>query len=125
MAHCAVTVLALAIGLAVVPAEATHVIKIRGLCDRTGATKLVGVEICPGVTDYLKLVNKMGGVLGHRLQYTEIEHAYMVDRAVDAYERLRCDGVVTVVHYGGPMLLALTPRYMADKTPASPKFPKI
>jgi branched-chain amino acid transport system substrate-binding protein len=118
MARYAVAVLALAIGLAVVPAEATHVIKIGGQCDRTGATKLVGVEICPGVTDYIRLVNKKGGVLGHRLLYTEIEHAYMVDRAVDAYERLKRDGVVTIVQYGGPMLLALTPRYMADKIPA-------
>jgi branched-chain amino acid transport system substrate-binding protein len=110
--------LTVAIGPAVAAAEAGQIIKIGGLCDRTGATKLVGAETCPGVVDYITLINKKGGVLGHRLQYTEVEHAYMVDRAVDAYERLKSDGVVTVVNYGGPMLYALTPRYMADKIPA-------
>ena len=39
------------LGLAVLPAMAGHVIKIGGQCDRTGLTKLVGVEICPGLTD--------------------------------------------------------------------------
>jgi branched-chain amino acid transport system substrate-binding protein len=56
-------------------------------------------------------------VLGHRLEYTEIDHAYMVDCAVDAYERSKREGVVTVVNFGVPMLIALTPRYMADKIP--------
>ena len=58
--------LVLVAGLAV-PATADHVIKIGGQCDRTGATKLVGVEICPGIHDYVKLVNKKGGVLGHKI----------------------------------------------------------
>jgi len=75
---------ALATGLAG-PVTADHTIKIGGQCDRTGATKLVGVEICPGLTDYIKLVNKKGGVLGHKLDYTEIEHGYLVDRGVEAY----------------------------------------
>src|SRR5262249_48139037 len=42
----------------------------------------------------------------------------MVDRAVDAYERLRRNGVVTMFNYGVPMLFALTPKFMADKIPA-------
>jgi branched-chain amino acid transport system substrate-binding protein len=118
MARCALAAFALAVGVAVVPAEASHAIKIGGTCDRTGESKLIGVEVCPGVSDYIALVNKKGGVLGHRLEYTEIEIAYMVDRAVDAYERLKRNGAVTIYNYGVPMLLALTPRYMADKIPA-------
>jgi len=100
------------------PATADHAIKIGGQCDRTGATKLVGVEICPAVTDYIKLVNKKGGVLGHRLEYTEIEHGYLVDRGVEAYERLKRDGAVAVFDYGTPIVYALTPRHMEDKIPA-------
>jgi branched-chain amino acid transport system substrate-binding protein len=101
----------------VVVAEADHVIKVGGTCDRTGATKLVGVEICPGVTDYIALVNKKGGVLGHKLEYTEIEHGYTVDRGVEAYERLKRDGAVAVLDYGTPIVYALTPRHMDDKIP--------
>jgi Periplasmic binding protein len=66
------------------PAGADHTIKIGGQCDRTGPVKLIGVEQCPGITDYVKLVNKQGGVMGHRLEYTEIEHGYSVDRGVES-----------------------------------------
>jgi branched-chain amino acid transport system substrate-binding protein len=70
------------------------------------------------VADYLALANRKGGVLGHKLEYTELEHAYMVDRAVDAYEQLKQSGVVAVFNYGVPILYALTPRYMQDRIPA-------
>lgn len=113
-----VLVMVLALGLPLAAAQADHVIKVGGQCDRTGATKLVGVEICPGVTDYIKLVNKKGGVLGHKLEYTEIEHGYTVDRGVEAYERLKRDGAVAVLDYGTPIVYALSPRHMDDKIPA-------
>jgi len=108
----------LLLGLAVLPAMAADVIRIGGTCDRTGATKNVGVEICPGLTDYIALVNKKGGVLGHKLEYTEIEHGYTVDRGVEAYERLKRDGTVATLDYGTPIVYALTPRHMDDKIPA-------
>ena len=98
-------------------AEAGPVVKIGGMCDRTGASKVIGVEMCPGVSDYIALVNKKGGVLGHKLQYTEIEHGYMVPRAVEAYDRLKQDGVVTFFTYGVPTLLGLTSRFMEDRIP--------
>ncbi len=81
----AVLVLVLVLGFGVSPAAADHVIKVGGQCDRTGPVKLIGVEICPAITDYIALVNKKGGVLGHKLEYTEIEHGYTVDRGVEAY----------------------------------------
>jgi len=99
-------------------AWADHTVKIGGQCDRTGATRLIGVEICPGVADYVRLVNRKGGVLGHKLEYTEVEHGYAVDRGVEAYERLKRDGVVAMLDYGTPIVYALTPRHMADKIPA-------
>ena len=111
-------VLTLIAGLTATAAQADHAIKVGGQCDRTGPTKLVGVEICPGVSDYIKLVNKKGGVLGHKLEYTEIEHGYTVDRGVEAYERLKRDGAVAVLDYGTPIVYALTPRHMDDKIPA-------
>ena len=106
------------VGGMVVPAVADHVIKIGGQCDRTGPTKNVGVELCPGLSDYIALVNKKGGVGGHKLEYTEIEHGYTVDRGVEAYERLKRDGAVATLDYGTPIVYALTPRHMDDKIPA-------
>jgi branched-chain amino acid transport system substrate-binding protein len=93
-------------------------IKLGGMCDLSGSTKVIGAELCPGVPDYIALVNKHGGVLGHRLSYTEIDHAYVAPRAVEAYERLKAEGVVTVFTYGVPTLRAVTPRYMEDRIPS-------
>jgi branched-chain amino acid transport system substrate-binding protein len=99
-------------------ASAAQVVKIGGICDRTGSTRIIGMELCPGVADYVALVNRQGGVLGHKLQYTEHEHAYMVPRAIDAYEKLKQEGVVVVMNYGVPILYGLTPRYTRDRIPA-------
>jgi branched-chain amino acid transport system substrate-binding protein len=92
-------------------------IVLGGECDRTGPTQLVGVNLCHGVLDYIKLVNKKGGVLGHPIKYLEIEHGYEVPRAVEAYETLKSQGAVAMLDYGTPIVYALTPRHMADRIP--------
>jgi branched-chain amino acid transport system substrate-binding protein len=99
-----------------VPAVADEIV-IGGQCDRTGPTKPVGIQICPGALDYVKLVNKQGGVKGHTLRYIEVEHGYKVDRGVEAYERLKHDGAVAVLDYGTHVAYALTPRHLEDKIP--------
>jgi len=109
---------ALAIGHDALAAEPASGIAVGGMCDRTGASKLIGAEMCPGTADYIALVNRKGGVLGHRLDYTEIDHAYMVPRALEAYDRLKREGVVTVMTYGVPTLYGLTSRLMEDRIPA-------
>ena len=93
-------------------------IKVGGMCDRTGTSKVIGIETCPGVADYIALINRKGGVLGHKINYTEIDHAYMVDRAVEAYGRLKQEGAVTMMSYGVPTLYGLTSRFMDDRIPA-------
>lgn len=90
-------------------------IVIGGSCDRTGPTKNVGTVICPATLDYVKLVNKQGGIDGDTIRYIEIEHAYKVDRGVEAYERLKGEGAVAMLDYGTPQVYALTPRHMEDK----------
>jgi branched-chain amino acid transport system substrate-binding protein len=99
---------------ALVPAFADEIV-IGGSCDRTGPTKNVGTVICPGGLDYVKLVNKKGGVDGHTIRYIEVEHAYKVDRGVEAYERLKQEGAVGMLDYGTPQVYALTPRHLEDK----------
>lgn len=103
-------------GMASTTARADEIV-IGGQCDRTGPTKNVGTQLCPGVLDYVKLVNKQGGLKGHTLRYIEVEHAYKVDRGVEAYERLKRDGAVAMLDYGTPIVYALTPRHMEDKLP--------
>src|SRR2546427_11257543 len=75
-------VLACVIGVgSVVPAVADEIV-IGGQCDRTGPTKTVGIQICPGVLDYVKLVNKQGVFKGHTLRLLEVKQGYNVDREV-------------------------------------------
>src|SRR5262249_61912811 len=98
------------------PAVAADIV-IGGQCDRTGPTKSIGIQLCQGILDYVKLVNKQRGVQGHTLRYIEVEHGYKVDRGVEAYERLKRDGAVAVLDYGTPIVYALTPRHLPDKLP--------
>lgn len=106
----------LVVGLSGAPTPAlAEEIMLGGQCDRTGPTKNVGTVICPGLLDYIRLVNHTGGVEGHTIRYEEVENAYKVDRAVEAYERLKRQGVVAFLDYGTPIVYALTPRHMEDK----------
>ena len=93
-------------------------IHIGGLCDRNGPTQNIGGELCPGAADYFALVNRMGGVEGHKLVYTELDHAYQPNRAVQGYGQLKKQGIVALLSYGVPTLYALMPHLMADKIPA-------
>jgi branched-chain amino acid transport system substrate-binding protein len=108
--------LTLAAALVAEPCEAQP-IKIGGMCDRSGATQVIGIPLCSGVVDYIALVNGRGGVAGRPIDYAEIDHAYVVPRAIEAYQRLKRDGAVTFFTYGVPTLQGLVPYYMEDKLP--------
>ena len=118
IASCLLVAWAFAVTPAPTNAQAQPVIKLGGMCDLTGSTKVIGSELCPGVVDYIALINKRGGLMGHRLSYTEVDHAYTAPRALEAFEQLRREGVVAVVNYGVPTLLALSPRLMEARIPA-------
>ncbi len=113
--HCLVLVCLAGVGR-VSPAVAEEIV-IGGQCDRTGPTKPGGIQLCQGILDYVKLVNKQDTIKGHTLRYIEVEHGYKVDRGVEAYERLKREGAVAVFDYGTPIVYALAPRHMADKIP--------
>ena len=116
------TGLTLLFGLAQ-PASATHEIVIGLQCDRTGATQVVGVNLCPGYHDYIRLVNAKGGVEGHKIRALEIDHEYKVPPAVEAYERHKKDGAVIISLYGTPQTYALTQKLTEDRIPGtSPGF---
>ena len=90
------------------PAGASHEIVVGLQCDRTGATQVVGVNLCPGYHDYVALVNSKGGIEGHRIRAIEIDHEYKVPPAVESYERMKKDGAVLIGLYGTPQTYALT-----------------
>jgi branched-chain amino acid transport system substrate-binding protein len=105
-----------------VSAEQKEVV-IGGTCDRTGPTQINGVGICPGIQDYYDLINTKGGVEGYRIKYLEIDHEYKVPQGVEAYEREKRDGAVSMMVYGTPQVQALNQKLTEDKIPGtSPGF---
>jgi branched-chain amino acid transport system substrate-binding protein len=104
-------------------AAASHEIVLGLQCDRTGATQTVGVHLCPGYHDYVRLVNAKGGVDGHKIRAVEIDHEYKVPQGVEAYERHKKEGAVVISLYGTPHTYALTQKLTEDHIPGtSPGF---
>ena len=92
-------------------------------CDRTGATQIVGTVLCPGFHDYVALINSKGGVDGYQLKALEIDHEYKVPPGVEAYERHKKEGAVTMAIYGTPHIYALAAKLTEDRIPGtSPGF---
>jgi len=105
------------------PTGANHEIVIGLQCDRTGATQTVGVNLCPGYHDYIKLVNLKGGVGGHTIRAIEIDHEYKVPQGMEAYERHKKEGAVVIGVYGTPHVYALAQKLTEDRIPGtSPGF---
>ncbi|HJU15775.1 MAG TPA: ABC transporter substrate-binding protein [Stellaceae bacterium] len=100
-------------------AAAPKTILIGEQCDRTGATQITGVALCPAVKDYIDLVNSEGGVDGWTLKVDEIDNQYKVPLAVEAYQREKGEGAVVMMPYGTPMIEALYKRLDQDKIPAT------
>jgi branched-chain amino acid transport system substrate-binding protein len=108
----------------VASASAAEIV-IGAQCDRTGPTQTVGVNLCPGFNDYIKLVNSKGGVMGHTIRADEVDNEYKVPPAVESYERYKKEGAVTVSVYGTPQIYALTQKLTEDRIPGtSPGFGK-
>src|SRR5436305_3181257 len=99
--------------------QASHDIVLGFQCDRTGATQTVGVVICPGYHDYIRLVNEQGGVMGHRLRVDEVDHEYKVPPAMESYERFKKEGAVVIGVYGTPQIYALTQKATEDRNPGT------
>jgi branched-chain amino acid transport system substrate-binding protein len=119
----AIVVAAMGVVGAAMPASASHEIVIGLQCDRTGATQIVGTVLCPGFHDSVALVNSKGGVEGHKIKALEIDHEYKVPPGVEAYERHKKEGAVTMAIYGTPHIYALAAKLTEDRIPGtSPGF---
>jgi branched-chain amino acid transport system substrate-binding protein len=92
-------------------------------CDRTGPTQIVGVIVCPAYQDYINLVNSKGGIEGYRIKGDEIDIEFKVPPALEAYNRHKAEGAVSIMLWGTPSVQALTHSLTEDKIPgASPGF---
>jgi hypothetical protein len=60
-------------------------ILIGSQCDRTGPTQLVGTVFCPGVQDYVNLINAKGGIDGYKIRINELDNNYQVPPAIEEY----------------------------------------
>src|SRR4051794_33199741 len=123
------TVLALALSAAAIvslagaAAAQQKEVMIGMQCDRTGATQITGVVLCPAMHDYYDLINAGGGVEGYKIKVDEIDNEYKVPAAVEAYQRHKQQGAVLMTLYGTPMTVALNQRLEEDKIPTtSPGF---
>ena len=72
------TVTAIAISATAGLAGDQREIVIGVLCDRTGPTQIIGVNMCPAYHDYMNLVNQRGGVEGYKIKADEIDVEYKV-----------------------------------------------
>jgi branched-chain amino acid transport system substrate-binding protein len=119
----AILIAAALLGAPAGPVAANHEIVLGLQCDRTGATQTVGVNLCPGYHDYIKLVNSKGGVDGHKLRAVEIDHEYKVPQGMESYERHKKEGAVIIGVYGTPHIYALAQKLTEDRIPGtSPGF---
>jgi branched-chain amino acid transport system substrate-binding protein len=117
----AVTVTALLAAGSAVGQQKQIVIGVQ--CDRTGATQIVGVNLCPAYHDYVDLINSSGGIEGYKVKADEIDNEYKVPPAVEAYERHKAEGAVSIMLYGTPQTQALAQKLNEDKIPGtSPGF---
>jgi branched-chain amino acid transport system substrate-binding protein len=129
MSNAKTAILALAVGAAAGlwlagPAAAQQKEVLIGMqCDRTGATQITGVVLCPAMHDYYDLINAGGGVEGYTIKADEIDNEYKVPQAVEAYQRHKQEGAVLMTLYGTPMTVALNQRLEEDKiATTSPGF---
>jgi branched-chain amino acid transport system substrate-binding protein len=121
--HLLGTALGVALSLGGSAAAQEKEILIGMQCDRTGATQITGVVLCPAMHDYYDLVNSQGGVEGYKIKADEIDNEYKVPQAVEAYQRQKQEGAVLMTLYGTPMTVALNQRLEEDKIPTtSPGF---
>jgi len=93
------------------------------MCDRSGPTQTNGAIMCDAAQDYFRLVNSKGGVLGYKLRPIEVDAEYKVPLGIEAYERWKKEGAVSIMLYGTNHVQSLQQRMAEDKIPGtSPGF---
>src|SRR5262249_39962513 len=93
-------------------------IKVGGIFDLSGGTADVGVPYAEGVRDYVKYANERGGISGRPIQLKDIDYAYHVPKAVEAYNQLvKNDGVSIIMGWSTGDTEAMKELITRDKEP--------
>lgn len=82
--------------------------------DRSGPTNTIGPYVGDGCQDYIRLFNKKHEMGKDTVRAYEIDHGYQVPRSIEAYERMKEAGALTISIYGTPQTKAITPRLNED-----------
>lgn len=84
---------------------------------RTGGYADSGTPIANGMTDYLRFVNKNGGVNGVQVDFEECETGYKTDVGVECYERLKSKKPIVINPYSTGITNAIIPKTPEDNIP--------
>ena len=83
--------------------------------DFTKIYTFVTAEYSQGQRDYFSLINGRGGVDGYKIVADVTDHANDLPRAIEAYERLKREGMVLCDPLSTPVARALVTRALEDK----------
>jgi branched-chain amino acid transport system substrate-binding protein len=83
--------------------------------DFTKIYTFVTAEYSQGQRDYFSLINGRGGVNGYKIVADVSDHANDLPRAIEAYERLKREGMVLCDPLSTPVARALVTRALEDK----------
>jgi branched-chain amino acid transport system substrate-binding protein len=83
--------------------------------DFTKIYTFVTAEYSQGQRDYFSLINGRGGVNGYKILADVSDHANDLPRAIEAYERLKREGMVLCDPLSTPVARALVTRALEDK----------
>jgi len=101
----------------VAPAASKELV-IGALVDLTGLTRTVGKPYADGIGAYAGWINANGGINGKPVRLVQVDYAYRIADAVEAYKRFRdVDGVLAIQGWGTPDTEALTGQAARDEIP--------
>ena len=89
--------------------------QVRHREDFTKIYTFVTAEYSQGQRDYFTLVNGRGGVNGYTIDAEVGDHANELPRGIEAYERLKREGMVLIDPLSTPVARALVSRALEDK----------
>ena len=84
---------------------------------RVGPVASAGVAIGDAFGDWFKYINGEGGINGRKVKLIELETEYQVPKGIEAYNRLKADGIAAALVAGTALSDALTGPSGADKIP--------
>ncbi|MDQ0339931.1 branched-chain amino acid transport system substrate-binding protein [Caldalkalibacillus uzonensis] len=98
--------------------DSGEVIRIGGIFDITGGTGDVGEPYAQGAKAYFEYVNEQGGLDGKEVKLFDIDYAYDVSQALEAYRRLtQQDKVIGILGWGTGDTEAMKELIAEDKIP--------